>query len=487
MSLSSIDLVFTAALSQELPVEWLRERGVQVYRLQAVKSGAFKPGNGLNSGVLAILTGVGPVAAREAALWIKEHMAPRFVVNLGTAGGLQPDARIGRWVTPANLENEQGQSLPVDTRLPFPWSFPQDRSVGGTLLTVEEAKPGTPKTAWSGRDYVDMECFAQAQVFAGSDIAFHVLKWISDVPGEEAECDFSTSLPVLRDAVQALLGFLDQEEQAEISVVIPVHNRADRIGPALQSVLGQTLPPREVIVVDDGSDDGTARELESLGESIRVVRLPENRGVSAARNAGAAVAQSSWIAFLDSDDHWASDKLSRQWEYHLSNPHYDALQCEEIWIRNGVRVNPHNHHAKPGGWIWSQSLKLCLVSPSAILMRKPLFESLGAFDETLPACEDYDLWIRLGRHHVVGLAPHAGVVKHGGHDDQLSRRFSAMDRFRVAALHKALLAEKEPLYREQLVAMLHEKLGILIQGARKRALQEETAYYESLKAELPSR
>jgi len=485
LSRSCVDLVITAALSQELPVEWLRERRVQIHRLQALKSGALKRDSGPNSGVLVVLTGVGPGAAREAALWIKEHLTPRFVVNLGTVGALQSGRSVGGWVTPASVENEQGDSLPVDTRLPFPWKSTTHRSVGGTLLTVAEAKSGAPKAEWCGRQYLDMECYAQAQVFAESECTFHVLKWVSDAPGEEAEREFARSLPVLRDAAREVMDFLVPEEQARVAVVIPVHNRVDRIKPTLQSVLEQTLPPQEVIVVDDGSDDGTVQALDSFGGAIQLVRLSENSGVSAARNVGAAAATSPWIAFLDSDDHWVSDKLSEQWSYHLSHPHYDALQCEEIWIRNGVRVNPHNHHAKPRGWIWSQSLKLCLVSPSAILMRKALFESLGAFDETLPACEDYDLWIRLSRRHVVGLAPHAGVIKHGGHDDQLSRRYPAMDRFRVAALNNALQVEEESLYRDQLVAVLHEKLDILIQGARKRVLEDETRYYEALKAELP--
>lgn len=482
--MSSVDLVITVAIAQELPVEWLRENQIPVHRLAALQSGAFKAHGGLNAGILVVITGVGLAAARDAALWIRDHLTPRFVVNLGTAGSLDSQARHQGWITPSDVVNEAGVRLPVDTRIPFPWPATEKRSVGGTLLSVTEARPGNPRESWRENDFVDMECHALALVFADSDVGFHVLKWISDHPGENADSEFRDALPRLRDALRSVLSFVVQEERPEISVVIPVHNRAERIGACLQSVLDQTLPAREAIVVDDGSVDGTRTELEAFGDRIRTVHLESNRGVSAARNAGIAVARSPWIALLDSDDHWAPDKLARQWEYRRQNPHYEALQCEEIWMRNGVRVNPHNHHTKPAGWIWSPSLQLCLVSPSAILLRRSLFDDLGDFDESLPACEDYDFWIRLARRRVVGLVPHAGVIKHGGHDDQLSRRYPAMDRFRVTALLKALREEREPDYRRQLVDVLNTKLDILLQGARKRGLVEEAQRYESLTAEV---
>ncbi|GAB4358847.1 MAG: hypothetical protein Kow006_27540 [Gammaproteobacteria bacterium] len=482
--MNAVDLVFTVALPQELPVEWLREQGVAVHRLKALESGALRPGDGANSGLLVVITGVGPGCARDAALWIRDRLAPRYVVNLGTAGALGSERRGGAWVTPKRVTDEAGRALPVDTRLPFPWPDGHQRHIGGTLLSVVEARPGHPLPQWQAYEFVDMETHAQAEVFAEAGIHFHVVKWISDAPGDGAEQAFRKALPKLREACRALFSFLASEPQADISVVIPVHNRAGRIAACLDSVLRQTRPAAEVIVVDDGSDDETPRILRRFGDRVRMIRLPENRGVSAARNAGVSAAASPWIALLDSDDHWTEDKLEAQWRYLKRNPHYEALQSEEIWIRNGVRVNPRLHHRKPAGWIWSQSLERCLVSPSAILMRRSLFEVLGGFDESLPACEDYDLWIRLARHRVVGLVPHAGVIKHGGHQDQLSRRFPAMDRFRVASLHKALQVEGEPEFRKPLVKTMNTKLTILIQGARKRGLVDEVRRYEALRREL---
>ncbi len=482
--LNPVDLVFSVALARELPVAWLREHGVPVHRAQALAAGALKHPAGAKSGVLVVITGVGMAAAREAAGWIRKNIAPRFVVNLGTVGALRADSRIGDWVTPARVENEAGKALDVDVRLPFPWPGAAKRQIGGTLLTVGKARPGCPDPQWLSGNYVDMECYAQALVFANSGIAFHALKWVSDRPGVQAKREFSDALALFHRAVRQVFDFVARPAPPEISVIIPVHNRVGRVAEAIRSVFDQTLPAAEVIVVDDGSDDGTDKLLAGFADTIRVQRLARNSGVSAARNAGVRTANSAWIAFLDSDDRWAADKLAHQWAYREQNPHYQALQCEEIWIRNNVRVNPHKHHAKPGGWIWARSLELCLVSPSALLMGKALFESLGAFDESLPACEDYDLWLRLGRKHVVGLAPGANVIKHGGHDDQLSRRYPAMDRFRVAALTKALHGESDPEYRRQIVTILKKKLEILIQGARKRGLTAQAQGYAHLLSEL---
>jgi hypothetical protein len=124
------------------------------------------------------------------------------------------------------------------------------------------------------------------------------------------------------------------------------------------------------------------------------------------------------------------------------------------------------------------------VTPSAILVRKQLFEELGGFDESLPVCEDYDLWIRLAREHIVLLEPGRSVVKYGGHEDQLSRRYPAMDRFRVQALLKALAAEEDPRFRAALVAELRRKLEILIQGSRKRDRLAAASEYERILASL---
>lgn len=272
-----------------------------------------------------------------------------------------------------------------------------------------------------------------------------------------------------------------------ISVVIPTWNRRAWVAEAVGSVLAQEEVPGaklEVWVVDDGSTDHTAEALqEQFGQRISLLRWQENRGVAAARNAGVSASRGEWIAFLDSDDLWLPAKLRRQWAFTRERG-YRITQTEELWQRNGKRVNPRAYHRKPDGELFFPSLDRCLVSPSAVLLHRTLWEESGGFDEGLPACEDYDLWLRIARRHAVGLCPEPLVIKRGGHADQLSRRFWGMDRFRLAALLR-LLAEGglSAAQVRAVVETIERKAGILANGAEKRGRADEAHRYRLL-AEL---
>jgi glycosyltransferase involved in cell wall biosynthesis len=241
-------------------------------------------------------------------------------------------------------------------------------------------------------------------------------------------------------------------------------------------VLAQTRPAEEIIVVDDGSDDGTAAMLARDYPELACL-VQENRGVSAARNTGIRAARGDWIALLDSDDEWLPQKLERQLlalqEARRSESAAPLLvHCDEIWIRKGRRVNPMDKHAKTGGWIFERCLPLCAISPSAVLMARELLADVGEFDEDLPACEDYDLWLRICSRYPVLYVDEPLLNKYGGHSDQLSRQHWGMDRFRVRALDKLLSAGGlDATQQEQATAMLHEKCRILRLGAEKRGNQ----------------
>ncbi len=266
----------------------------------------------------------------------------------------------------------------------------------------------------------------------------------------------------------------------EVSVIIPTFNRRSLVEEAVASALAQRQVAIEIIVVDDESTDGTAEAVAAFGAPVRLVRQLHG-GVAAARNAGARVAGGAWLAFLDSDDLWYPNKLARQLAFHRQHPGLRASQTGEIWIRNGVRVNPCRHHAKPSGDIFAASVQRCVVSPSALLIARALFEQLGGFDESLEVCEDYELWLRLSSREPVGLLSEPLVIKRGGHADQLSRRHWGMDRFRAAALAKLLAAGT--LAAEQRIlasAGLREKCAILALGARRRAREAEAARYLAL-------
>jgi glycosyltransferase involved in cell wall biosynthesis len=221
--------------------------------------------------------------------------------------------------------------------------------------------------------------------------------------------------------------------------------------------------------------------LSSYGESI-IVLTQENRGVSAARNRGIEIAGGHYIAFLDSDDYWLPDKLSRQISVLAEQPGVPVCHTEEIWIRNGVRVNQCKHHRKYGGWVYEKMLPLCGMSPSAIMMEKNIFKVCGLFDENLPACEDYDMWLRITCRYPVAFISEPLIVKTGGHDDQLSRKFIGMDSFRITALVKALT--ELPLtnsQREATVAMLEKKCRIYAGGCKKYGKLLEAEHILGLK------
>ncbi len=247
---------------------------------------------------------------------------------------------------------------------------------------------------------------------------------------------------------------LQDQDSDTISVIIPTHNRAGLLRRALASVQNQTRRPDEVIVIDDGSTDETAQVVCGEFPRYRYVRQPR-RGVAAARNKGAGEAMGRWLAFLDSDDEWRPAKLERQLAALASRPDYSICHTDEIWIRNGRRVNPKDRHAKAGGHIFRRCLALCFISPSAVVIARSLFDSLGGFDETL-------------------------VVKYGGHSDQLSKKYFGMDRFRIQALENILAGESLTRSdRAAAVAALREKIDIYLEGARKRGKWSEVSTYEA--------
>jgi len=267
---------------------------------------------------------------------------------------------------------------------------------------------------------------------------------------------------------------------SSVSVIIPTRNRSELLRRALESVCAQTCPPKEIIVVDDGSTDDTAQWIDVDFPQVRYLRQP-HRGVAAARNNGIGAATGEWVALLDSDDEWRPAKLERQLDATRAQPCYRLCHTEEVWIRRGRRVNPGKRHAKSGGAIFRRCLPLCVISPSSVLVKRSLLEEVGGFDETLPVCEDYDLWLRICSRYPVLFVDEALVVKHGGHDDQLSRRFWGMDRYRIAALEKILasgvLSTED---REATIRTLLDKIEVYLTGARKRDKSDEVETYGTM-------
>jgi glycosyltransferase involved in cell wall biosynthesis len=255
-----------------------------------------------------------------------------------------------------------------------------------------------------------------------------------------------------------------------ISVIIPVYNRESRILKTVESVLKQSLQDFELIIVDDGSTDGTPKILNNLFQAYpqKITLIKQsNQGVSAARNTGIKRAAGEYIAFCDSDDLWITSKLETQLLTMKKN-NWTICQTDETWIRNQKKVNPMKKHKKPSGDIFIPSLELCLVSPSATMLKKTVLEDIGLFDETLPACEDYDLWLRLALKYPIYLIDTPLIEKIGGHADQLSRKYWGMDRFRINAMRKHLFSAMPADYKKALHKTIINKTQFMVNGSFKR-------------------
>lgn len=271
----------------------------------------------------------------------------------------------------------------------------------------------------------------------------------------------------------------------QVSVIIPAYDRWPMLREAIASVFAQRDIGYELIVVDDGSTDGTQEGLDEMRvppaagcEAFIRLRLEHRRGPAVARNYGALAASGKYLAFLDSDDLWKPEKLVLQCRFMQAHPELALCQTQEIWLRAGVRVNPGRRHLKRHGDFFELSLRTCLISPSAVMIRAGVFADIGGFDEAMTACEDYDLWLRLLCSHEVGLLDRSLVVRRAGHPGQLSAITPALDRFRIRALLKLLAtAPLDPARREAVAAVLAEKSRIMAQGLARRGDIERADYY----------
>lgn len=268
----------------------------------------------------------------------------------------------------------------------------------------------------------------------------------------------------------------------KISIIIPTFDRTETLPRAINSVLAQTHTDFELWIVDDGSTDDTKSMVLNYQHDPRVFYVrTENRGVSAARNVGIEKSSGDWIALLDSDDEWLPHKLEAQVKFINEHPDIPLVHGEELWFRNGVRVNPMDKHKKFGGQIFEKCVPLCLISPSAAIFKRSLIEEVGGFDEDFIVCEDYDLWLKITSMTEVGFIDDPVIIKHGGHDDQLSRKYVAMDYWRVKALDR--ITKLRELSDEQYSVVAEElkkKAEILLQGYEKHGNMDDHAEIKTI-------
>jgi len=264
----------------------------------------------------------------------------------------------------------------------------------------------------------------------------------------------------------------------DISVIIPTYNRKNTLPRAVESVLNQTYKPVEIIVVDDGSTDGTKEWFSEMYPLVHYI-YQVNSGVSSARNTGINSARGDWIALLDSDDEWLPDKLELQVKLLQNNAELRFCHTNEIWIRNGVRINQMKKHQKYGGNIFKKCLDICRISPSSSLFHTSVIKDVGLFDESLDVCEDYDLWLRITAKYPVLFLDQPLIKKFGGHTDQLSRVFGGIEQYRIRSLEKILTSKSlSGSQSEAAKDMLIHKLQIYAKGLKKREKNIESQSVE---------
>lgn len=274
---------------------------------------------------------------------------------------------------------------------------------------------------------------------------------------------------------------MDSVSSPAVSIILPTYCRPALTARAIESVVAQSFADFELLVIDDGSPEPLIVETFCSDRRVQVLRIAHS-GVSAARNYGIEKSRGALIAFLDSDDRWLPEKLGKQVDFLAANPLLPLCHTAERWFRNGIFVNQRLRHAKARGEAFAECLESCRIGPSSVLLRREILDEVGGFDEALPVCEDYDLWLRITARAKIGFIDEVLVEKYAGHGDQLSYSLPAMDRFRIFALCKLLInSHVESVRVEMVKTELYRKLEVLRIGGTKRNSRQLLTVLEELK------
>jgi glycosyltransferase involved in cell wall biosynthesis len=245
-----------------------------------------------------------------------------------------------------------------------------------------------------------------------------------------------------------------------VSVIIPTYNYSRFIGEAIDSALAQTRAPLEVIVVDDGSTDGTAEVLAAYGDRIRVLRQ-KNSGVAMARNAGIAAARGEYLAFLDSDDAWYPRKLERQMPRFDAEPSLGLVHCGAETIDSEGRTLKMSVDGMEGQ-VAEAMLRLdrevIMPQGSSIVVPKRVAEEIGGFDARLPPSEDWDFCYRVAARYAVGYVAEV-LVRYRLHGSGIHMNIGRMERAMLIALEKAFADPRVQPLRNYSYGRFHRVLA----------------------------
>jgi glycosyltransferase involved in cell wall biosynthesis len=227
-----------------------------------------------------------------------------------------------------------------------------------------------------------------------------------------------------------------------VSVIIPTYNYGRFVAEAVESALAQTYRTIEVIVVDDGSTDGTQAVLSRFAGRIRYL-FQENRGLSAARNRGIGAARGEFLGFLDADDLWDPTKIAKQVTLIERSPQVGAVYCEHIQLHvPSGETKLRRCLPELRGDIHRALLELKGIgTPSCVLIRRACFDKVGLFDEELRSVEDWEMWVRVSRHFEFDYVPEP-LVTYRVHGQNLCSKIGTMQRYRVQAIQRAFRPDR---------------------------------------------
>lgn len=262
-----------------------------------------------------------------------------------------------------------------------------------------------------------------------------------------------------------------------LSVVIPAHNAAGTLDRALASVFLQDIPVPEVIVVDDGSSDGTAALAAAFAAGpVRVIRLEKCGGAANARNHGIAASCGQFVAFLDADDEWLPHKLERQLALLDANPAMDFVSCGARLIAPDGSDCGTLYPGRPPAWggeAWRVLLAYNFIATPSIVVRRKALAAVGDFDTALKVGEDQDMWIRLALAGQLGYVDDMLVRVHETPNSLSSGAFHDQLVFTMPMIRRHVEAQRSRLTPSQIRSIMGNRLGRLGAGALGRGLYRD--------------
>ncbi len=225
-----------------------------------------------------------------------------------------------------------------------------------------------------------------------------------------------------------------------VSVIIPTYNRLELLKEAVFSVIAQNYKNIELVVVDDGSTDGTEgwclAEMEHF--PLKYIRIEHTGFPGRVRNVGVENSSGEYLAFLDSDDLWVGEKVEKQLRLIMTEG-CSICHTRERWIRNGREISQSKQRHRRRGDIFEDALAKCIIGPSTVMLKREVFDYVGLFNEKMEIAEDYDLWLRVTALYRVCYVDEPLVIKRGGRPDQLSEKYGQIEIFRIEGLENFLV------------------------------------------------